>query len=65
MENSKVTMTIPEGAQRLGISRNAAYAAARTGQLPTIRIGNRILIPLAAFERMLENAGNTVSTEAR
>jgi excisionase family DNA binding protein len=38
----------------LGISRNKAYEAARRGEIPTIRIGHRILVPAAAFERMLE-----------
>ncbi len=49
----KRTYTVPEAAEALGIGRNAAYEAARTGQLPTIRIGERILVPVAALERML------------
>ena len=49
----KRTYTVPEAAEALGIGRNAAYEAARTGQLPTIRIGKRILVPVAALERML------------
>ncbi len=49
----KKTYTVPEAAEALGIGRNAAYEAARTGQLPTIRIGKRILVPVAALERML------------
>ena len=49
----KKTYTVPEAAEALGIGRNAAYEAARTGQLPTIRIGERILVPVAALERML------------
>ena len=51
---SKLTYTIPETAKILGIGRSAAYEAARSGQIPTIRIGKRILVPLAALERMLE-----------
>ncbi len=49
----KRTYTVPEAAEALGIGRSAAYEAARTGQLPTIRIGKRILVPVAALERML------------
>lgn len=51
---SERTMTVPEAAAILGIGRNAAYEAAKTGQIPTIRIGKRILVPRAALDRMLE-----------
>ncbi len=51
------TLTIPEASEQLGISRNAAYEAAQRGEIPTIRIGRRLLVPKIAFERMLERAG--------
>jgi excisionase family DNA binding protein len=44
---------LDEVARRLGVSRNSAYAAARRGEIPTIRIGRLLLVPLAALERML------------
>ena len=47
------TMTIPKATQRLGIGRNQAYEAARRGEIPIIRIGKRLLVPVAALERML------------
>ncbi len=50
----RVTYTVPQAGKRLGIGKNAAYEAARTGQIPTIRIGRRIVVPIAAFEKMLE-----------
>jgi excisionase family DNA binding protein len=53
----KKTLSIPEVGKVLGIGRSAAYEAARSGQLPTIRIGRRILVPLVALERLLEQAG--------
>jgi excisionase family DNA binding protein len=52
-----LTMKVEEAGKELGISRNAAYAAARTGEIPTIRIGRRLLVPKVAFERMLAEAG--------
>ena len=58
---SKITHTVGEAAQLLGIGRSAAYEAARTGQLPTIRIGKRILVPKAAFERLLRIASDAES----
>ncbi len=53
----KKTLSIPEAGKALGIGRSAAYEAARTGQLPTIRIGRRLLVPIIALERLLEDAG--------
>ncbi len=55
-EANRRTLTIPEAAKALGISRNAGCEAARRGEIPTIRIGKRLLVPLAAFERMLQGA---------
>ena len=48
------TMTVTEAAKVLGVSRNKAYQAARCGEIPTIKIGSRILIPRAALERLLQ-----------
>lgn len=50
----KQTLTVPEAAKVLGIGRAAAYEAARTGQIPTIKIGKRILVPMAALEQLLK-----------
>ena len=52
-----LTLTIAETAKLLGIGRNAAYEAARRGELPTWVIGRRILVPLAALKRKLAEAG--------
>lgn len=48
------TLTIDEAAKELGICKAAAYDAARTGELPTIRVGKRWLVPIVAFNKMLE-----------
>lgn len=47
------TVTVEEAAAILGISRTAAYQAASSGQLPTIRIGRRIVVPTAPLARLL------------
>ena len=52
------TLTIAEAAQALGIGRNQAYEAAHRGEIPTIKIGKRLLVPRIAFEKMLN--GETV-----
>ncbi|MFC2041743.1 helix-turn-helix domain-containing protein [Chloroflexota bacterium] len=50
-------LTVEEAAEYLGISRPTAYEAIHTGEIPHLRIGRRILVPRAALERLLANAG--------
>lgn len=50
------TQTIDEAAKELGIGRNQAYAAARRGEIPTIKIGKRILVLKEPLKRMLQGA---------
>ena len=45
-------LTVVEAAAALGISRTLAYEAVRTKQIPSLRIGRRILIPLAQLRLM-------------
>lgn len=47
------TITIEEAAVMLGIGRDSAYRAAKRGEIPTIRIGRRLLVPRAALAEML------------
>lgn len=43
----------PEAAELLGISKASAYRAAEEGQIPTLRIGRRILVPVPALLALL------------
>ena len=52
-----LVLTIQEAAEILRIGRSAAYEAARTGELPVIQFGRRKLVPRAALEKLLMNAG--------
>ena len=47
------TQTIRETAKELGIGVNQAYEAARRGEIPVIRVGKRILVPVQALKRLL------------
>ena len=49
----RLTYTVDEAAAVLGISRNSAYEAARRGEIPTIRVGRRILVPRSLLEELL------------
>jgi excisionase family DNA binding protein len=53
----RVVYTVAEAGRLLGLSRNASYEAAKRGDIPTLRIGRRLLVPKAPFHRMLELAG--------
>jgi excisionase family DNA binding protein len=58
MDSSRKTTTVEEAAKMLGISRNFAYRAAKEGNLPSIRIGHRVLVLRSSIERMLEPEGH-------
>jgi excisionase family DNA binding protein len=47
------TYSVPEAGRRAGLGRNAAYAAARRGEIPTIQFGRKLRVPRVAFERLL------------
>jgi hypothetical protein len=51
------TMPVPEaGRKYFNLGRNASYAAAARGEIPTIKIGGRIFAAVSALERMIEQA---------
>ena len=48
------TMTVPEaGRAYFGLGKNASYEAAKRGDIPTIRVGRRLRVPIAAMDRKL------------
>lgn len=57
---TRTTITVEEAAALLGIGRTAAYEAARRGQLPTRRLGRRLVVPVPAF---LDWLGPTPATD--
>jgi excisionase family DNA binding protein len=56
LSGDRLTWTIAEAAELLGISRASAYEAARRGELPVKMIGRRMLVPRAALLRLLDGA---------
>jgi hypothetical protein len=49
------TLTVPEaGRLYFDLGRNASYEAARRGDIPTIRIGRLLRVPVVALDRMLQ-----------
>jgi excisionase family DNA binding protein len=48
-----LTCSIDEAAALLGIGRSTAYAGARDGSLPTLKVAHRLLVPTAKLLAML------------
>jgi excisionase family DNA binding protein len=58
-DNREPLVYSPDEARKiLKISRGLIYEAIRSGQIPSIRIGRRILIPRSGLERLVDEAGN-------
>jgi excisionase family DNA binding protein len=50
---ARTTLTVTETADVLRIGRSAAYEAIRAGQIPSLRIGRRVLVPVSALVALL------------
>jgi hypothetical protein len=51
------TLSVPEaGKIYFDLGKNASYEAVKRGEIPSIKIGSRLRVPIAALERMLSDA---------
>ena len=48
-----LVLTVDLTSKLLGLSRGATYLAVRLGQIPSVRIGRRILVPREPLLRLL------------
>ena len=54
MDDRPKTISVPEaGKEYFGLSRNASYAAAERGDIPVIKVGKLLRVPVRALEEML------------
>lgn len=53
-EGTRATVTVPEASAVLGLSPWVGYQAAQRGEIPTLRIGRRLVVPVPALLRMLD-----------
>jgi excisionase family DNA binding protein len=58
--NPELALSVEQARLRLGLSRGLMYEAVKRGEIPSIRIGRRILIPKSALLRLLD--GNQYRT---
>ncbi len=62
-DDAPKTMSVPAAGKRyFDLAKNASYAAAARGQIPVIKIGSRLRVPIIALEAMLVQAGSSKST---
>lgn len=51
---AKATISVPDaGALFYGLARNASYDAAKTGDIPTVKIGGKKRVPVAPLAEKL------------
>ena len=51
---TRQTLTVTEAAQLLGISRAHAYDCVRSGQISSITLGRRVVIPRRVIDELLK-----------
>lgn len=54
----RAVYTVREVCQILGLQRTSAYTAISRGQIPSIRIGGQLRIPVAAIDKMINAPGS-------
>ncbi len=52
-EQEPLTYTVEQVARLIGVSRGSCFEAVRRGEIPSIRIGRRVLVPRARLLAML------------
>jgi excisionase family DNA binding protein len=58
------TLSVPEaGAKYFGLSRNGAYDAAKRGEIPTIKVGRLLKVPVRALEAKLNACAEAAREE--
>ena len=56
MATERLTMSVEEAGERLGISRSLAYELVRRGDVPCLRLGRRLVVPVKGLEAMIDRA---------
>jgi hypothetical protein len=54
-KDTELTIAVPEAGRRyFGLSRNGSYAAAERGEIPAVRIGRLLRVPVRAMDAKLD-----------
>ena len=62
--NQSETVAVTEAARRLGVHHQTLYRAVERGEVPCIRIGRRIRIPLRFLDSVLAGGSPALEGEA-
>ena len=54
---TQATLTVDETSTVLRLGRSATYEGVRNGEIPSIRIGRRVLVPVSALRALLDGTG--------
>lgn len=49
----RAVITVPECGELLGLKRSASFGAAKRGEIPTLTLGRRLVVPVPALLRLL------------
>jgi hypothetical protein len=49
-----LALSVPKAGASIGLGRSAAYEAAKRGDIPTVRIGRRLLVPIKKFRQKFQ-----------
>lgn len=60
-ENQSLVLSVEAAGKLLGLSRPSMYLAVKRGEIPTVRVGRRLLVPRAALERWLADVKPSAS----
>lgn len=63
MDQQRLTLSVEEAAEMLGISRAFAYRLVKKDELPTVRLGRRVVVPRRALETMLRLDVNDTASD--
>ncbi|MDP9442108.1 MAG: helix-turn-helix domain-containing protein [Actinomycetota bacterium] len=58
MDDERLTLSVEEAADLLGISRALAYVLVRRGELPGLQLGRRVVVSKRALEELVTEGGS-------
>jgi excisionase family DNA binding protein len=61
MDEQSTVLTVEEAAKRLKISRGKAYAMTKSGEMPSVKLGRSVRVPVDALAKWLERETRAVS----
>jgi len=64
MESERKVLTVDEVAEKLGICSQLVRRQIKKGVIPCVKVGDRYLIPIVAFERWLAECSQATLGEA-